>query len=179
MTVLFSPLQLVDLGEPAHSKGSESGCRSQETACRRVVTTCKERGRCEGGLEQPVCECEPGWSGLGCQVATVPTTLRASSFVKIALSFTPPPHLLTIQLRVKTQGAQDGLLVHVKTHDDDNALSIHVSFHPLYMFNIDFIYSFTYIFIFYIEILSFQLETVYLHRFLPIKLSICFHPSMT
>nr|XP_027218828.1 putative neural-cadherin 2 [Penaeus vannamei] len=118
--------QLVDLGEPAHSEGSESGCRSQERACRRVMTTCREHGRCEGGVEQPECECDPGRSGFGCQVATVPTTLRTSSYVRIALSFKPPPHLLTVQLRVRMQGAQAGQLVLVKTHDDANALSIHL-----------------------------------------------------
>lgn len=131
---LIVSLQLVDLGEPAHSEGSESGCRSQERACRRVMTTCREHGRCEGGVEQPECECDPGRSGFGCQVATVPTTLRTSSYVRIALSFKPPPHLLTVQLRVRMQGAQYGQLVLVKTHDDANALSIHVSYLPYYIY---------------------------------------------
>lgn len=133
---LIVSLQLVDLGEPAYSEGSESGCRSQEMACRRVVKTCREHGRCEGGVEQPECKCEPGWSGYGCQLATIPTTLRASSYVRIALSFTPPPHLLTVQLRLRTQGAQDGQLVLVKTYDDVNALSIHVSYLPLYIIHL-------------------------------------------
>lgn len=119
-------LQLVDLGEPAASEGSVGGCRPQEEACLGAIPGCGRRGRCVGGLEQPECECEPGWSGLGCKTPTDPVALGRASFVKVALSFTPAPHVLTLQLRMRTRGARDGLLVRVNTHQEDVGLAMHV-----------------------------------------------------
>ncbi|XP_042888100.1 putative neural-cadherin 2 [Penaeus japonicus] len=118
--------QLVDLGEPAASKGSVGGCGPQEEACLGAIPGCGRRGRCVGGLEQPECECDPGWSGLGCAVPTEPVALGRGSYVKVALSFTPAPHVLTLQLRVRTRGARDGLLVHVNTHQEDVGLAMHL-----------------------------------------------------
>ncbi|XP_037789373.1 putative neural-cadherin 2 [Penaeus monodon] len=117
--------ELVDLGEPAVSEGSAGGCRPQEEACRGAIPGCGRRGRCVGGLEQPECECEPGWSGLGCTTPTAPATLGRASYVKVALSFTPAPHVLTLQLRLRTRGARDGLLVLVNTHHEDVGLALH------------------------------------------------------
>ncbi|XP_042855909.1 putative neural-cadherin 2 [Penaeus japonicus] len=118
--------QLVDLGEPAVSEGSVGGCRPQEEACLGAVPGCGRRGRCVGGLEQPECECEPGWSGLGCTVPTAPAAFGRASYVKVALSFTPAPHVLTLQLRLRTRGARDGLLVLVNTHHEDVGLAVHL-----------------------------------------------------
>ncbi|ROT70199.1 Cj-cadherin, partial [Penaeus vannamei] len=117
--------QLVDLGEPAASEGSVGGCLPQEEACLGAIPGCGRRGRCVGGLEQPECECEPGWSGLGCKTPTDPVALGRASFVKVALSFTPAPHVLTLQLRMRTRGARDGLLVRVNTHQEDVGLAMH------------------------------------------------------
>ncbi|XP_069983512.1 putative neural-cadherin 2 [Penaeus vannamei] len=118
--------ELVDLGEPAVSEGSVGGCRPQEEACRGTIPGCGRRGRCVGGLEQPECECEPGWSGLGCATPTAPATLGRASYVKVALSFTPAPHVLTLQLRLRSRGARDGLLVLVNTHHEDVGLALHL-----------------------------------------------------
>lgn len=123
-------LQLVDLGEPAASEGSVGGCLPQEEACLGAIPGCGRRGRCVGGLEQPECECEPGWSGLGCKTPTDPVALGRASFVKVALSFTPAPHVLTLQLRLRSRGARDGLLVLVNTHHEDVGLALHVSIPP-------------------------------------------------
>ncbi|XP_063588683.1 neural-cadherin-like [Penaeus indicus] len=103
--------QLVDLGQPAYTHGSVSGCRPQDAACPGRRTACGLRGACVGGLSRPRCECEPGWTGPSCATPTVPTALGSLSYVKLALSFAPPPTQLSVQLRVRTRGPKDGLLM--------------------------------------------------------------------
>nr|XP_027239505.1 neural-cadherin-like [Penaeus vannamei] len=100
--------QLVDLGEPPYSQGSTAGCQPQETACGGARGSCGLRGECVGGLERPECECEPGWAGPECGAPTVPASLGSSSCMKMALSFTPGPRVVKMQLRVRTRGARDG-----------------------------------------------------------------------
>ncbi|ROT84263.1 Cj-cadherin [Penaeus vannamei] len=103
--------QLVDLGQPAYTHGSVGGCRLQDAACPGGRTACGLRGACVGGLSRPRCECEPGWTGPSCTTPTVPTALGSLSYVKLALSFAPPPRQLSVQLRVRTRGPKDGLLM--------------------------------------------------------------------
>ncbi|XP_037789239.1 neural-cadherin-like [Penaeus monodon] len=116
--------QLVDLGEPPYSQGSTAGCQPQETACGSKRGSCGLRGECVGGLERPECECEPGWAGPECGVPTVPASLGSSSCMKMALSFTPGPRVVKMQLRVRSRGARDGLLLHLAAQQRNTGLTL-------------------------------------------------------
>ncbi|XP_069937245.1 neural-cadherin-like, partial [Cherax quadricarinatus] len=118
--------QVVDLGQPADSQGSTSGCRLQETACPGGHGGCGLRGECVGGLEHPHCECEQGWSGPDCATPTVPASLGKSSYMKVALSFRPAPLVLRVQLRVRTRGNRTGLLVHLAALHRTAAFTLHL-----------------------------------------------------
>ncbi|XP_042242202.1 putative neural-cadherin 2 isoform X2 [Homarus americanus] len=118
--------QLVDLGEPAYSRSSEGGCHPQEVACPGGVNGCGQRGQCEGGLNDPQCECDPGWAGPNCASPTVPAALGKSSYMKVALSFTPAPRVLTVQVRVRTRGPRHGLLLHLAAHHRAAAFTLHL-----------------------------------------------------
>lgn len=117
-------LQLVDLGEPAYSKGSHKGCQPQQKAC---LNKCGHRGHCVGGFHQPQCECDPGWTGPGCDTPTIPTTLGPSSYSKITLSFIPEPQVVKAQLRLKTKNVLNGSLLHLTTGQSPAAFTLHVS----------------------------------------------------
>nr|XP_027225657.1 uncharacterized protein LOC113817760 [Penaeus vannamei] len=67
-------------------------------------------------VNKPECECLPGWAGPGCATPTPPVALGAASYVKVALSFTPSPWSVGVQLRVRTHGARDGLLLLLAAH---------------------------------------------------------------
>lgn len=123
-------LQLVDLGEPAYSMGSHSGCSPQSRACPGDLGVCGYRGECVGGLNRAYCECEPGWTGPGCSTPTLPVTLAKNSYLKMALSFTPPPRELRVQLRLRTRGSRSGYLVHLAAHHRSAAFTLHVSLSP-------------------------------------------------
>ncbi|XP_069157547.1 putative neural-cadherin 2 isoform X1 [Procambarus clarkii] len=113
--------QLVDLGEPAYSCGSKGGCHFQTAAC---PGGCGHRGLCVGGINHPVCECDPGWAGPNCATPTVPATFGPSSFVKLALSFMPAPQMVMVQLRLRTRSTGHGLLLHLAAHQHSRALTI-------------------------------------------------------
>ncbi|XP_071536735.1 putative neural-cadherin 2 isoform X2 [Panulirus ornatus] len=118
--------KVVDLGEPAYSQGSTGSCHPQDTACFGGLSGCGLHGHCVGGLVQPHCECGPGWAGPGCAMRTVPASLGKSSFMKVALSFTPAPHVLSVQLRLRTRGARHGLLLHLAAHHHAAAFTLHL-----------------------------------------------------
>lgn len=120
-------LQLLDLGEPAYTKGSSSGCHLQHHACPGGRGGCGYHGECVGGVNQPRCECHPGWSGPSCSTPTVPATLSKNSYLKMALSFTPAPRELKVQLRMRTRGSRSGFLVHLAAHHRSAAFTLHVS----------------------------------------------------
>ncbi|XP_050721664.1 putative neural-cadherin 2 isoform X2 [Eriocheir sinensis] len=115
--------QLVDLGEPAHSSGSVPGCNSQEDAC---TENCGHRGACVGGLNQPACECDPGWTGPDCSTATTPATLGQGSYMRVAMSFMPPPAALRLQARVRVSGGVSGALLHVAAQHNTAAFTLHL-----------------------------------------------------
>lgn len=126
ITVLTCTLfQLVDLGSPPYSHDSTSGCLPQESACATALGGCGLRGRCAGGLEEPQCECDPGWTGEQCATPTSPATLGPSSYMKVALSLRPTPNLLAVQFRLRSRGARDGLLLQVSAHRQPD-LSLYV-----------------------------------------------------
>lgn len=119
--------QLVDLGEPPYSHASSSGgCAPQDAACPGGVGGCGHRGRCVGGLVSPECECEPGWTAPGCTMPTVPASLGPASYMKVALSFAAAGRGVRVQVRVRTRGARDGLLLHLAARHRRAALSLHV-----------------------------------------------------
>lgn len=116
-------LQVMDLGEVAHSYDSVAGCRPQDAAC---SDGCGVRGQCVGGLQHPQCKCEPGWTGPGCVTPTVPARFKASSYLKVALSFSPDPWMVRVQVRVRLQGARSGLLLQLAARHRSAALTLHV-----------------------------------------------------
>ncbi|KAK8754583.1 hypothetical protein OTU49_016757, partial [Cherax quadricarinatus] len=118
--------QLVDLGEPSYSAASMKGCQPQEAACGDGPVTCGLRGQCVGGLESPKCDCQPGWMGPACATPTVPVALGQASFAKVALSFIPDPYDMTLQLRMRTRGLPNGLLMQLSTSKQSHALKLHV-----------------------------------------------------
>ena len=119
-------LQVVDLGEPAYSMASRGGCHPQEHACHGGPGMCGYHGECVGGINQPHCECHSGWSGSSCSTPTVPATLGKNSYLKMALSFTPPPRELNVQLRLRTRGSRSGFLVRLAAHHRSAAFTLHV-----------------------------------------------------
>ncbi|XP_063879939.1 putative neural-cadherin 2 isoform X2 [Scylla paramamosain] len=118
--------QLVDLGEPAYSMASRGGCHPQEHACPGGPWVCGYHGECVGGVNRPHCECHSGWSGPSCSTPTVPARLGKNSYLKMALSFTPAPRELNVQLRVRTRGSRSGFLVHLAAHHRSAAFTLHL-----------------------------------------------------
>nr|XP_045603724.1 putative neural-cadherin 2 isoform X2 [Procambarus clarkii]XP_045603725.1 putative neural-cadherin 2 isoform X2 [Procambarus clarkii] len=118
--------QLVDLGEPAYSSGSVKGCKPQEVACETTFASCGTQGSCVGGLINPRCDCNPGWTGPECTTPTVPVALGQASYTKVALSFTPDPHDVTLQLRVRARGRPEGLLMQLTDSQQTHALKLHL-----------------------------------------------------
>ncbi|XP_068219972.1 putative neural-cadherin 2 [Palaemon carinicauda] len=116
--------QLVDLGEPAYSSNSKSGCFVQEEACLTKLGFCGVRGHCVGGLYKPKCECEPGWTGEYCSTPTVPMSLGPDSYMKMALSFKPDPYFLKAQMRVRQSAPSNGLLMQLASHHQSIVLDI-------------------------------------------------------
>ncbi|XP_066957970.1 putative neural-cadherin 2 isoform X2 [Macrobrachium rosenbergii] len=113
--------QLIDLGEPAFSSGSSARCSIQDSACKQG---CGLKGQCTGGLKEPLCSCDPGWVGPQCNTSTIPMTLNHSSFSKLTLSFSPGPFTLETQLRVRTQGRSNGLLLQLSSQSQLVSLSL-------------------------------------------------------
>ncbi|XP_071513117.1 putative neural-cadherin 2 [Panulirus ornatus] len=118
--------ELVDLGEPAYSSGSVMGCRPQEIACGYGLASCGLRGHCVDGLNNPRCDCQPGWTGPECSTATVPVAFGQASYLKVAMSFTPDPYEVTLQLRVRARGHPNGLLVQLASSQQSCALELHL-----------------------------------------------------
>lgn len=117
-------LQVLDLGDPVHSFASAASCREQDEAC---SSGCGVRGQCVGGLRQPRCECDPGWTGPSCATPTVPVRLGVSSYLKVALSFSTEPWAVWAQVRVRLRGAHSGMLLQLSAHHHASALTLHVS----------------------------------------------------
>ncbi|XP_066961725.1 neural-cadherin-like [Macrobrachium rosenbergii] len=118
--------QILDLGEPSYSEGSLPSCRMQDLACINGDGPCGIHSECTGGLWKPKCQCEPGWSGLNCETPTVPTTLGLRSYIKVALSFTPPSQNFVIQVRVRTLGFKTGMLMHLVTQQTNSSITLHL-----------------------------------------------------
>ncbi|XP_069978400.1 LOW QUALITY PROTEIN: neural-cadherin, partial [Penaeus vannamei] len=116
--------QLIDLGEPAYSSGSERGCTPQAAVCREKVGDCGFRGRCVGGLDHPECQCDPGWAGPGCTTPTEPISFGRDSYMKVATPVTLDPYAVTAQLRVRARGRPDGVLLKVLAVDRSTALML-------------------------------------------------------
>nr|XP_027236123.1 putative neural-cadherin 2 [Penaeus vannamei] len=109
-------------GQPCQQLGR---LRAQDAACPGGVGGCGHRGRCVGGLVSPECECEPGWTAPGCTMPTVPASLGPASYMKVALSFAAAGRGVRVQVRVRTRGARDGLLLHLAARHRRAALSLH------------------------------------------------------
>uniref|UniRef100_A0A6P4FSR1 Neural-cadherin isoform X2 n=1 Tax=Drosophila rhopaloa TaxID=1041015 RepID=A0A6P4FSR1_DRORH len=97
--------KLYDLAHPGLSRNSMAGCPQTEEVCAQTETTarCWEHGNCVGSLSEARCHCRPGWTGPACNIPTIPTTFKAQSYVKYALSFEPDRFSTQVQLRFRTR----------------------------------------------------------------------------
>ncbi|KRG03485.1 uncharacterized protein Dmoj_GI22312, isoform C [Drosophila mojavensis] len=97
--------KLYDLAHPGLSRNSVAGCPQTEEVCAQTEATarCWEHGNCVGSLSEARCHCRPGWTGPACNIPTVPTTFKAQSYVKYALSFEPDRFSTQVQLRFRTR----------------------------------------------------------------------------
>lgn len=87
---------------------------------------CGYHGECVGGLNEPHCDCHSGWSGPSCSTPTVPVTMGKSSYLKMALSFTPASRELKVQLRIRTRGPRSGFLVHLAAPHRSASFTLHL-----------------------------------------------------
>ncbi|XP_032583512.1 putative neural-cadherin 2 isoform X2 [Drosophila sechellia] len=94
-----------DLAFPALARNSFPACPQTDEVCLKTEHTarCWEHGNCVASLVQAKCHCQPGWMGPGCNVPTIPTTFKAQSYVKFALSFEPDRFSTQLQLRFRTR----------------------------------------------------------------------------
>ena len=116
--------QLIDLGEPAYSYNSHSGCDPQKNSC---IPRCGARGVCDGGLNTDAfCQCSPGYTGDTCEISTTPVSLDDQSFAKIALSFAPDLLVLPLQLRLRTRQS-DAIIVSLTSENSKHSLILNVS----------------------------------------------------
>nr|BAD91055.1 Af2-cadherin [Artemia franciscana] len=114
--------KMYDLAEPGITSGSAGGCHYLDDNCSGAKDIgggtytvggngksvapwygCGEHGVCVGPAAEPRCECKPGWTGLYCNVETVPAMFNPQSYVKYALSFEPDRFTTSIQLRFRTR----------------------------------------------------------------------------
>ncbi|XP_030383016.1 neural-cadherin [Scaptodrosophila lebanonensis] len=97
--------KLYDLAHPGLSRNSVAGCPQTEEVCAQTEATarCWEHGNCVGSLSEARCHCRPGWTGPACNIPTIPTTFKAQSYVKYALSFEPDRFSTQVQLRFRTR----------------------------------------------------------------------------
>lgn len=95
----------IDLANPGTNKKSSPGCPAIQDICNNVHPTnkCLDHGICKGSMNEPRCDCNPGWTGLTCNTQTIPTSFKSNSYVKYALSFEPNRYATTIQLRFRTR----------------------------------------------------------------------------
>ncbi|KAL0123657.1 hypothetical protein PUN28_005875 [Cardiocondyla obscurior] len=102
---LFHNSKLYDLAHPGLSRNSVAGCPQTEEICNNQESTfrCWEHGTCVGSFTEARCQCNPGWTGLGCMTPTIPTTFKPQSYVKYALSFEPDKYSTQVQLRFRTR----------------------------------------------------------------------------
>ncbi|CAL4064812.1 unnamed protein product, partial [Meganyctiphanes norvegica] len=100
--------KLVDIGSPPLAHGSKVRCGMQESMCE---DGCGLRGHCTGGIKNYECSCDPGWHGKGCRNPTMPVRVGLGSYLNVALSFTPNPFVLHLQLRIRTRQEQGLLLL--------------------------------------------------------------------
>ncbi|XP_068229632.1 putative neural-cadherin 2 [Palaemon carinicauda] len=116
--------ELLDMGEPPLSHGSQPGCIMDEGTCGGEAFGCTSNVMCQGESNLSSCTCKPGLTGSDCQRPTVPATLGPASYYKVALSFTPSHYALTLQIRLKTQGKPNGLLISVADRHAQHSLSV-------------------------------------------------------
>ncbi|XP_064106311.1 putative neural-cadherin 2 [Macrobrachium nipponense] len=114
--------QLMDMGEPALSKGSQAGCSLQDSSC---AEGCGVRGSCVGGLNQPECHCDPGWSGSKCSTPTMPISFGSKSYMKTLVpAASSQSRTLKVQLRIKAHGRVSGMILKFQSQQTNKTLSL-------------------------------------------------------
>lgn len=95
----------IDLAHPGLSKNTAAGCPVIQDICYNSHPTnkCFDHGTCIGSMNEPKCECHPGYTGQFCNTPTVPISFKAQSYIKYALSFEPNRFSTSLQLRFRTR----------------------------------------------------------------------------
>ncbi|XP_066596420.1 LOW QUALITY PROTEIN: neural-cadherin-like [Prorops nasuta] len=121
---LFHNSKLYDLAHPGLSRNSVAGCPQTEEICNNHESTfrCWEHGTCVGSFVEARCQCNPGWTGPGCMLATIPTTFKPQSYVKYALSFEPDKFSTQVQLRFRTREVHGELFRLSDQHNREYAI---------------------------------------------------------
>ena len=95
--------EIYDLAHSERYLKSHMKCPNLEAACRGSSNgKCSSHGICSGSIKKPVCKCKPGFTGLSCNIETIPSLFKNQSFTKYALSFTPNLFKTEFQLRFRT-----------------------------------------------------------------------------
>lgn len=116
--------QFRELGEVPYSRFSDPGCTFERLAC---ADTCQDKGPCDIlESESATCECRPGFHGKKCRQESPQITFLKNSYAKIALSYSPEPLHLSVQLRMRTR-KQAGMIIQLATHHKTAVLLIQVN----------------------------------------------------
>ncbi|KAF2355244.1 Cadherin [Trinorchestia longiramus] len=127
--------ELADLGGGRGvSEHSSPGCLPSDP-CTLQGAACPAHSKCLSTEEEtPVCGCDVGHVGEGCKETAAPVSLLQHSYVKLALSVTPPAHYTDLKLRFRSlssfgelvsltsQHRRDGIRLHL--HDSRLCLSL-------------------------------------------------------
>ncbi|XP_045111838.1 putative neural-cadherin 2 isoform X1 [Portunus trituberculatus] len=114
--------ELRDLGEEVLSAGSWPGCTGYDI-CPSAGHRCSDNSRC---VEEVGCVCNLGWTGPSCSQLSSPASFSPNSYIKMALSSSPPTSTTTLQLRFRTWEAS-GQLLAVTSHHERDQMVIHLA----------------------------------------------------
>ena len=110
---------LIDLGNPAISYNSYTGCSQIEALC-NDGSGCGPHGDCD--LNTSTCSCISGWTGQDCSVQTIPATFTKNSFIKYQSSSEVDYFNTEIQMRFRTR--YDGELIRVAYGDTEKGFEV-------------------------------------------------------
>ncbi|XP_069191341.1 LOW QUALITY PROTEIN: putative neural-cadherin 2 [Procambarus clarkii] len=119
--------ELRDLGREVVSHNSSPGCPHHDACPPAAGPPCPHLTRCSEGQDGgAVCECALGWTGDSCHLKTQPSSFAAGSYIKMALTASPPPNTTSLQLRFRTW-EESGLLLAVMSHHGRDRLTLQLT----------------------------------------------------
>uniref|UniRef100_G3PMI9 Si:ch211-186j3.6 n=1 Tax=Gasterosteus aculeatus aculeatus TaxID=481459 RepID=G3PMI9_GASAC len=96
--------KLYDLGSPADSQSSSSGCLTTDSSCVNMgYPSCGHRGRCHGEWGSFSCQCVPGYAGHHCEEEAPEYTFDGHSHVHYQLASPLSARRTWVQVLVRTR----------------------------------------------------------------------------